>query len=291
MKKSLYAIVSLLTIMMFASCEKDLMDFEGETSIYFNLRSGAAHLDSLKWPHKYSSEVSFGSMVQNDYEITIPVCVTGTPVNYDRPFSIEVVNDSTTAKAGAEFDAVNTEHVIKAGELSTNVKIKFHRTAAIDGDTLRLQIRLKQNQHFNTKFQNYEEDGYQHQYLHRQFDNNHDATCHTIYIYDVLSRPEGWAGLNETGLGTFGAFSPTKYRLIMQLTGTNVNDFLKVNMPSARQAAIGETLGLYLLEKAKDRSTVVLDEDGTMMYCNAVGTLGGSSAWRPFTKPEDYFHE
>lgn len=291
MKKSLYVIVSLLTAMMFSSCEKDLMDFEGEPNIYFNLRSGAEWLDSLKWPHKYSSEVSFGNMVQDDYEVTIPVCVTGTPVDYDRAFSIEVVSDSTTAKAGVEFDDIQTEHVIKAGELSAEIKVKFHRTADIDGDTLRLQIRLKQNQYFNTKFKEYAEDGYQSQYLHRQFDNNHDATCHNIYVYDVLSRPEGWVGNDANGLGTFGAFSAKKYRLMMELSGTTVDDFTKENMPSERAAAIGEQLAKYLIEKAKDRSTVVLEDDGTMMYCMAVGTLGGSSSWNPFTKPEDYYHK
>lgn len=39
----------------------------------------------------------------------------------------------------------------------------------------------------------------------------------------------------------------------------------------------------------KSRETVVLDEDGTMMYVKAVQTLGGSSGWGAGTKPEDYF--
>jgi len=75
----------------------------------------------------------------------------------------------------------------------------------------------------------------------------------------------------------------------MELTGTTIEDFSSAKtMPSARMAAIGETLARYLIEKAIARDPV-LDEDGTMMYCNAVGTLGGSNAWAPFTTPEEYY--
>ena len=35
--------------------------------------------------------------------------------------------------------------------------------------------------------------------------------------------------------------------------------------------------------------TPVLDEDGNMMFCNAVSTLGGSAQWNPFTNPNDYY--
>ena len=40
---------------------------------------------------------------------------------------------------------------------------------------------------------------------------------------------------------------------------------------------------------AKSRETVILDEDGTMMYVSYVKTLGGSAAWAAGTKPEDYY--
>ena len=50
-----------------------------------------------------------------------------------------------------------------------------------------------------------------------------------------------------------------------------------------------EKFARYLLEMAKSRETVILDEDGTMMYVSYVKTLGGSAAWAAGTKPEDYY--
>ena len=55
------------------------------------------------------------------------------------------------------------------------------------------------------------------------------------------------------------------------------------------QMNTGEETSNNLLEMAKSRETVILDEDGTMMYVSYVKTLGGSAAWAAGTKPEDYY--
>ena len=76
----------------------------------------------------------------------------------------------------------------------------------------------------------------------------------------------------------------------MELTNTTVADYAdKTVMPMPRAEAISQTVAAYLLEMAESRETVVLDEDGTMMFVSNVTTLGGSKGWAPFTKPEDYF--
>ena len=74
-------------------------------------------------------------------------------------------------------------------------------------------------------------------------------------------------------------------------TGTVIDDYANITaaMPMNRANAIDEAFGKYLLEMAKSRETVVLDEDGTMMYTKAVKTLGGSSAWSAGMKPESYY--
>ncbi len=107
-----------------------------------------------------------------------------------------------------------------------------------------------------------------------------------------LTSSGGWYGQDKggTGTGLFGNFSAKKFRLIMELTNTTVADYAdKTVMPMPRAEAISQTVAAYLLEMAESRETVVLDEDGTMMFVSNVTTLGGSKGWAPFTKPEDYF--
>lgn len=116
-----------------------------------------------------------------------------------------------------------------------------------------------------------------------------DATAHKVVVSDVMSEPEGWFGA-ATGGGTFGKFSAKKWRLMMELSNTDVDDYTDEKMSSARATVIGEQLGRYLLEQAaKGREYAVIDEDGTMMWCMAIQTLDPVNAWAAFTNPDDYY--
>ena len=69
---------------------------------------------------------------------------------------------------------------------------------------------------------------------------------------------------------------------MMQVTETTINDYdnLTVTMPMNRADAISEKFARYLLEMAKSRETVILDEDGTMMYVSYVKMCIRDSDWR-----------
>lgn len=289
MRNKILTVCAGICLLALTGCEKELMTYEGKDCIYFDVRKGAEWIDKDLWSHEFYSTVSFGSTLDDDIPLSLKVQASGMPADYDREFSVVVAADSTELQSG-DFDGLASTYVIKAGETSTNIDLTFHRTEHMYGDTLLLQLQLVENEHFSLMYTDFGKAPEQYDPTSNPvFDYNHDASVHNIFVFDVMSRPKQWAGSNVTGIGSLGAFSAKKWKLIMELTGTTIDDFSSAKtMPSARMAAIGETLARYLIEKAIAREPV-LDEDGTMMYCNAVSTLGGSNAWAPFTTPEEYY--
>lgn len=280
--------IALLSAVL-TGCERELMTYEGKDSLYFDIRNEVAWLDPDTWSHEYFSTVSFGSTSSDEISKTFKVQASGMPSSVDREFRVVVVKDSTELLEG-DFTGLAESYCIKAGETSTTVDLTFYRGAHMKNDTLQLQLALVANEHFSLMFDEIGKAPEQYEPLvDAAFDYNHNASIHNIFVFDVLSKPKQWAGMEDTGMGSLGGFSAKKWRLIMKLTGTTVEDFADAStMPSARMVAIGETLASFLLDKARMK-TPVLDEDGSMMYCNAVSSLGGSDAWSPFRKPQDYY--
>lgn len=287
-KFRLISSIALLSAVL-TGCERELMTYEGKDSLYFDIRNEVAWLDPDTWSHEHYSTVSFGSTMDDEISKSFTVQASGMPSSVDREFRVVVVNDSTELQEG-DFTGLASSYCIKAGETSTTVDLTFHRGAHMKNDTLQLQLALVENEHFSLMFneigrapEQYEPTG------NAKFDYNHNASVHNIFVFDVMSKPKQWAGLESTGMGSLGGFSAKKWLLIMELTGTTIEDFADAStMPSIRMTAIGETLAIFLLEKAKLK-TPVLDEDGNMMFCNAVSTLGGTAQWGPFTNPNDYY--
>lgn len=292
MKQYIHALSILCGgLLLFSACEKELMDYEGQDGLYFDVRRYPSHIEQSKWPHQYYSTVEFGNLLVDDVEMNLKIMATGYAKDFDRAFKVIANPDSTTAVAGRDYANLTEECVIKAGENSATVSFTVHRTSEMDGDTLQLQLKIVENEFFTLPYTSFA-DGPSIPYepdVNIAFSYNKDASVHNIFMYDVLTRPDRWIGNDANGLGLWGRFSAKKYQLIMDLTGTTIEDFqTEATMPSARQQAIGEQMARYLLEKAAAHEPV-LDEDGTMMYFMAVQNLGGSAAWAPFTKPEDYY--
>lgn len=274
MKKTLYIIGAIiLSVVSLTSCEEELMDYEGENALYFDVRLYPSHIEKKLWPHRLSTEVSFGNVMKNDLEVVIPVRTTGVSTDYDRPYKVEVVADSTTARLDIDFSDLQTDRVIKAGQTSDTIRFKAHRTEEIFEDTVRLQIRLLPNEHFITNFKEYGEPGSYFSYVtvggsqsSKEFDVNADASIHNIFIYDTMTQPKGWWGSTMGGIG--GAFSAKKIRLMMELCNCDLSAFETMGtMPSSRFTSYCEKLGKYLIEQAKlGPDHVVLEKDGTLMW-------------------------
>lgn len=290
MKNKIFALLALVAALFsLSSCEKDLMDFQGEDCLYFDVRRGASWTDANVWAHYTYSEVTFGNIVNNDTTLSFRINATGDVKDYDRPFQV-IVTDSTNLEAGTEYEPLKSEYVIKAGERGTNVDITFHRSERMDGDTLRLQLEILPNKYFALKFDSYGDwpKAYQPSFPTPEFNKNNNARFHNIYIDDVLTQPEGWWGTTDGGL--WGAFSSKKFKYIMEVTGTNINDFTRAKMPQSRATVISQKVAKALLERAAAKDPVI-DEKGTMMWVSYVITYGAQtgSQWYASTTPEQYY--
>ena len=284
--------IHLIGIMsfLFASCEQEIMTYEGEEAIYFDVRYGSSWGDpENEWAHQYYTPVEFGRLNDESYTAQLRVKATGTVKDYDRPFSVTVLEDSTTAIKGSEFELQTNNFVIKAGETHAYIDVLIHRTERMSEENVYLMLQLQENEHFTLRFSDYG-DSAGHWAPETLHSTNTDASVHKLVINDLLVKPNGWIGTDDAGLGLFGKFSPTKYRLMMEVTNTEMDDYAVRNTGFAN--AVSEKFARYLLEKAAlGRDHVVLDEDGTMMWCMYVQSsyLGGDKAWQPFTDPDEYY--
>lgn len=280
-------IIGIIILFSFSSCEKEIMSYEGQDGIYFDVRWGMEEREG-HWAHQYYTPIEFGNLSDMSYTVQIRVTASGTIKNYDRPFSITIGKDSTNAIAGEDYVDFPKEYVLKAGERYAYIDVTFNRTEKMKTDTVTLQLCLQPNEYFTCPFTNYE-DNPTYDHPEKEYGYNTNASEHKIVANDMMTKPAGWVGAG--GVGLFGEYSAKKWILIMQLTNTTVDDYTNImEMIGAKGKTFSETLARYLLAEAeKGREYAVLDEDGSMMWCDYVTKLGGAKAWAYGTKPEDYY--
>lgn len=86
-------------------------------------------------------------VVDTDAAFDVPVVATST-VDYDRNYSVEIVNDKSTAVRGLHFDFVDNSNnvTIKAGENTAYVKLAGHYENTNRDDSLVVRLRLVEPQ-------------------------------------------------------------------------------------------------------------------------------------------------
>ena len=128
---------------LFTSCEQEIMTYEGEEAIYFDVRYGAEWGDpENEWAHQYYTPVEFGRLNGDSYTAQLRVKATGIVKDYDRPFNVTVLADSTTAISGSEFELQTTNLVIKAGETHAYIDVLIHRTERMSEENVYLMLQL-----------------------------------------------------------------------------------------------------------------------------------------------------
>lgn len=280
MKNSLLiTTASLLILCLAAACEKELMDFEGKDAIYFDVQYGPEWGNETKWAHQLYTVVSFGKIDSNYVNLNLKVGIAGDVKDYDRPFRIEIVPDSTNAIAGTEYEGLAEDHWIKAGSTKAYIPMVVRKTERMDNDTVHIQLRIVPGPDFVLPFS---EIGKMpgRWTTDTVFSKNVNPTIHNIYMFNKLVQPAGWMpGYNNSWMGIFSA---KKYQLMIDVTGFKKEDFENVSlMQSGRAKLIARMLAKYLMEQyKKGREYWVLDEDGSMMQVGGV-------TWAAGTRPED----
>lgn len=298
MKKLIY-LTSLLSIaLIWNSCAKEDIDtYCGDDAIYFLQQWGVTYYENnidptggMKNVNQAYSKISFGEMITNDSLLVLNIHTSGFIKDYDRPFSIEVVNDSTTAFEGIEYELLDSEAVIEAGKVSTKIRIMFHKTPRMDNENLRVQLSINPGEHFVIPFDSL---GYgKMPIMHSQevqrteYPLNNNPGIHNIYVNNFLVEPARW---NSTIMGTW---SEEKFRLLLDYTGEMLgwtvatwNDEAKMWPPGNGYQVGLNFLGPYLRDQyLKGREYWVLDPDGSMMWCKHAALTG---LWSEDTRPEN----
>ncbi len=277
----------LMMLPVFFSCsEHEISYYDGRDAIYFDQQYGA-NFDTLRLSHQNYSYVPFGVLSIRDSIVRVKVETAGYLRDYDRPFQIEVVADSTNAVEGVDYELPVTNPVIIAGQNSTYIPVIIHRTDHTELETVKLQLRLIPGEHFVCPFgpegigtMPKREHGGD---VYTELGLNADAAVHNIFSNMKLRKPEGW---NPDYFGKF--YSEKKYELMLELSeaefGYTVFDFDKdpdLKMRVVRAPRVAKHVAAYLMEQYnKGRDYWVIDEDGTMMWLLGV-------SWEEGTRPED----
>lgn len=286
MKKLTYLAGFLSISMLWTGCSKEDIDlYSGEDALYFAQQWGLAHFvnninlgSTNRNCHQPYSKITFGGMIEEDSLLRLNIMTSGYAKDYDRPFKVEVVTDSTTAIEGIEYELVDpvADAVIPAGAASTQIRIQFHKTARMDDENLQLQLRIVPGEYFTLPF---DKNGYGKMPIihstaevYNEFhNNNYDPSIHNIFINNFLTPPPNWQDR------WMGVWSEKKFRYLLDVTNERLgwtiatwNDTENMWPPATRYTMAQTLLAEYLLEEYnKGREYWVLDPDGTMMWCQS----------------------
>ena len=103
MKKILYYLTVMVSVMSLTSCKKEMMGYEGMEGVYFAQQWGATTVSI--WPYRPFSNVELIKQpgTVTEYTANIKVMFTGAVKDYDRYFKVEINADSTTAVEGVHY--------------------------------------------------------------------------------------------------------------------------------------------------------------------------------------------
>ena len=140
-----FSIFCLLAV--FASCDnKDIDSFDTATSyLYFDvpyiLNADGTSSEFREDSIYYSFAIYPETVTSNTLKVVVKTI--GMATDYDRPYTVEIVDDITTATS-AEWDpSVVDNRSIKAGELADTIFIDVQRTKALSERWMQVYLRMK----------------------------------------------------------------------------------------------------------------------------------------------------
>lgn len=259
MKRELIYCCVLAFVMMLSACKKDTLnvynDESAKNSIYFT-----------KADTTNDVAVSFGYSKSNvkDSILKLVVRAIGSPYGSDRSYNLSIA-DSSTMKAGVDYDFLNKPFSIKAGKVADTLKLKLYRNASITKDSLFLYLDLKPNENFTND------------YLTRLVTSNNKVytkyyTRLKVKVDDIAGPPPFWTPGNtyySSTIGYLGNFSTLKFQLLISRYNLNVEElaqpnWFSVNGNGRRLTGWANGLKAYFTQMAL-AGTPVYEADGVTL--------------------------
>ena len=190
--------MALAGVLAIAGCrEQETPTFTAKSMLYIQ-QEDFADGESIDLAHLTKSFASYAGA--SEMEVSFKVNLIGHVTGYDRTFEVAVVEEETTAEEN-EYE-IETP-VLKAGEITTDLKIKLFKTPRMDEEKVTLTILLLAGKHFNL--------GYEDQ-----------LTAQVIYDNTPL-KPEWWTEF--IALCYLGEYTPAKYNAFYNYCGlTDISD-------------------------------------------------------------------
>lgn len=190
--------MALAGVLTLIGCkEQETPTFSAKNMIYIQ-QEDFVDGESIDLAHLTKSFASYAGA--SEMEVSFKVNLIGRVTDYDRPFEVAVVDEATTAlETEYEIEAP----VLKAGEITTDLKINLFKTPRMDEEKVSLAIVLLAGKHFDL--------GYEDQ-----------LTAEVIYDNTPL-KPEWWTEF--IALCYLGEYSPAKYNAFYNYCGlTDISD-------------------------------------------------------------------
>lgn len=140
--------MALAGVLAIAGCrEQETPTFTAKSMLYIQ-QEDFVDGESIDLAHLTKSFASYAGA--SEMEVSFKVNLIGHVTDYDRPFEVAVVEEETTAEENEyEIEAP----VLKAGEISTDLKIKLFKTPRMDEEKVTLTILLLAGKHFNLGYE------------------------------------------------------------------------------------------------------------------------------------------
>jgi len=256
---------ALISFPFLWSCDKKEIPVfaSDDAGIYFQRLTNAVYGSTTEY---YGDSTDFSFAGTNAYYtshvLCAPVLTMGKVVDYDRPFKVVVDMEETTAVEGKDFEIELDSLVIKAGTSKAEVPVRIIRTETLLEKTLKIVLRLQENEHFKCYLETYKNTN-----LYTAKGEQISGVRYVFTFNEMYTQPNFWKNYAEKDY--FGEWTAKKYQVVNQVCGLTPIDWRYANyygykMQSARLPFFARTVRIYLQEQA-DAGNPVTDSDGKYM--------------------------
>ena len=256
---------ALISFPFLWSCDKKEIPVfaSDDAGIYFQRLTNAVYGSTTEY---YGDSTDFSFAGTNAYYTShvlyAPVLTMGKVVDYDRPFKVVVDMEETTAVEGKDFEIELDSLVIKAGTSKAEVPVRIIRTETLLEKTLKIVLRLQENEHFKCYLETYKNTN-----LYTAKGEQISGVRYVFTFNEMYTQPNFWKNYAEKDY--FGEWTAKKYQVVNQVCGLTPIDWQYANyygykMQSARLPFFARTVRIYLQEQA-DAGKPVTDSDGKYM--------------------------
>ena len=256
---------ALISFPFLWSCDKKEIPVfaSDDAGIYFQRLTNAVYGSTTEY-YSDSTDFSFAGMYAyyTSHVLNAPVLTMGKVVDYDRPFKVVVDMEETTAVEGKDFEIELDSLVIKAGTSKAEVPVRIIRTETLLEKTLKIVLRLQENEHFKCYLETYKNTN-----LYTAKGEQISGVRYVFTFNEMYTQPNFWKNYAEKDY--FGEWTAKKYQVVNQVCGLTPIDWQYANyygykMQSARLPFFARTVRIYLQEQA-DAGNPVTDSDGKYM--------------------------